>query len=98
MSQEAHTATAIFSTIPGVIGGVTKAITAKPNYLAAQQCKMLYCTTEKGFGYTLNRTPNKKYSFDEPYDTIIFQTKITTATGILSRNTRLTRQPFEVLL
>jgi hypothetical protein len=34
MSQEAHTATAIFTTISGVIGGVTKAVSAKPILLS----------------------------------------------------------------
>lgn len=98
MSQEAHTATAIFTTFSGVIGGVTKAVSAKPIYLAAHHGKVFHCGIEEGIGYTLNRMPNKKYSYYEPHDTMIFQRKIKTATGILSRNTRLTRQPFEVLL
>jgi hypothetical protein len=34
MSQEAQTATAIFTTISGVIGGVTKAVSAKPILLS----------------------------------------------------------------
>jgi hypothetical protein len=51
MSQKAHTATAIFTTISGVIGGVTKALTAKPICVAVHQDKVLYCTTEEGFGY-----------------------------------------------
>jgi len=53
MSREAHTATTIFTTISSVIGGVTKAVSAKPIYLSTHHNKMLYCAIEEGFGYTL---------------------------------------------
>jgi hypothetical protein len=65
MSQEAHTATAIFTTISGVIGGVTKAFNAKPIYLAANNGKVLYCAIEEGFGYTL-KEKIKRLKADHP--------------------------------
>jgi hypothetical protein len=63
MSQEAHTATAIFTTISGVIGGVTKAVSAKPILLSisfdALGIVVLYASASAAAGYLVKKVLDK---------------------------------------
>jgi hypothetical protein len=59
LSQETHTATAIFTTISVVIGGVTKAVTAKPILLSisfgALGTVVLYASASAAAGYLVKK-------------------------------------------
>ncbi len=63
MSQEAHTATAIFTTFSGVIGGVTKAVSAKPILLSisfgALGTVVLYASASAAAGYLVKKVLDK---------------------------------------
>jgi hypothetical protein len=63
MSQEAHTATAIFTTISGVIGGVNKAVSAKPILLSisfdALGIVVLYASASAAAGYLVKKMLDK---------------------------------------